>query len=874
MKEKQPIPLPVKAILFLPAIIALLAINLWAGGGSGPPWNQSDDPADDGSIYQMPAYVEGEVMVKLESPDSLLMEDINAQFATATRRFFPQLGIFLLDIGEQDISMLIYNLKQLPDVTWAKPNFEVIPLQSVQGSFALPDEADQGSYLDQPAATMLNLPDVHQLYTGDNIRVAVIDGGVDYDHPAFEGAVISGFDYVDNDPEAYDEPGGDNSGHGTFIAGVIHLMAPDAEIISYRVSDVDGNSDGNLVAEAILQAIQDDCQIINLSLVTTGRHETMASAIKFAKSFNILVIAAAGNGQHETELYPACDPYVIGVGAIDENSIPADFSYAAEYIDIYAPGVDIYCPYQDNGYAWWSGTSFAAPFVTGQAALIYSTNVPDYVARNWVVEAISSTVSSLGGEYGDGFTTTGGIINPLASLLLEPPMFALIIDLWNRGEVIQVQREVSGSWDQQILVGATSDDFDIPYTVEISPSASFIKSYNCDREFVPSHVYFHMDPDGLSNGYYQDTVFINVEGAYNNPVMHIYTLHVSDDPLPIHSYFSCTDSVWNLYCGQYWPYYCSFAIQAYQKFNLNYFPVEAPYTIWQDANPEFVVLEASEGADGITPDGYHFDINVANSLPEGVYYDTVFASVEGSVDTVIFQPFELHITEGDSMWIDVVGDLPEGAYAVDDIINHHYHIYFGDIEINSTRIDTFFLSINYTGVPSDYTLDIYMKEYMDDTSSYNFIDIPRSGVTIDTIRVIMDWSGHTHTSTGSYLRWYKVEIPDAINGFRVLNFNFDVVENSQAPSIPENPGIAYGISNYPNPFNPATNFDFSLPKAGHVRLEIYNMLGQKVGTPTDQFYEAGTHSVEWNGSNFASGIYFYKITAGEFTETKKMLLVK
>ncbi len=80
--------------------------------------------------------------------------------------------------------------------------------------------------------------------------------------------------------------------------------------------------------------------------------------------------------------------------------------------------------------------------------------------------------------------------------------------------------------------------------------------------------------------------------------------------------------------------------------------------------------------------------------------------------------------------------------------------------------------------------------------------------------------------------------------------------------------------NYPNPFNPATTMSFSLPDAVDVKLEIYNIMGQKVTTLIDDRREAGNHVVQWDGSDAASGIYFYRITAGQYTESKKMLLLK
>ncbi|MFQ6002502.1 MAG: T9SS type A sorting domain-containing protein [Candidatus Zixiibacteriota bacterium] len=87
------------------------------------------------------------------------------------------------------------------------------------------------------------------------------------------------------------------------------------------------------------------------------------------------------------------------------------------------------------------------------------------------------------------------------------------------------------------------------------------------------------------------------------------------------------------------------------------------------------------------------------------------------------------------------------------------------------------------------------------------------------------------------------------------------------------------FQNYPNPFNPTTNIRFSLPRSGHVKLDIYNILGKRVTTLVDEDLTAGNKLVTWDGRNdsgkeVASGVYFYKLKAGEYSETKKMILMK
>jgi hypothetical protein len=80
--------------------------------------------------------------------------------------------------------------------------------------------------------------------------------------------------------------------------------------------------------------------------------------------------------------------------------------------------------------------------------------------------------------------------------------------------------------------------------------------------------------------------------------------------------------------------------------------------------------------------------------------------------------------------------------------------------------------------------------------------------------------------------------------------------------------------NYPNPFNPTTNIEFSIPKLSNVKLIIYNQLGQTVATLVNERLSAGNYSVDWNAEGFPSGVYFYRITAGDFTQTRKLLFTK
>jgi len=113
------------------------------------------------------------------------------------------------------------------------------------------------------------------------------------------------------------------------------------------------------------------------------------------------------------------------------------------------------------------------------------------------------------------------------------------------------------------------------------------------------------------------------------------------------------------------------------------------------------------------------------------------------------------------------------------------------------------------------------------------------------------------------------------NGDRIEIFNL-TSKSSSEENLPE----SYGLEqNYPNPFNPTTTISFNLPTAGNARIEIFNVLGKLVAVPFNDIAQSGTTTVEWNGRNasgeiVSSGIYFYRLTADNYTETKKMTLLK
>lgn len=275
-------------------------------------------------------------------------------------------------------------------------------------------KSSEDSYENQWAISKIKLREAQKITTGAGMIVAVFDTGIDKTHPLFDpikhpGRVLQGYDFVsnDNDPSEVYIEGSKAYGHGTHVAGIISLVAPDAIILPVRVLDGNGiGTDWNLVkALRYVAAFRDQnrpVQVMNMSFSTPDRSDVAESVLHDAVKGRvdgtelelrrrIVVVAAAGNNSSSLPYFPAMESVceqdeILSVAASMPNDLLAYFSnYSSpqrcepgdpllSWVNVMAPGHRIISSMPDARYGTWSGTSMASPFVAGLAALVRAKN--------------------------------------------------------------------------------------------------------------------------------------------------------------------------------------------------------------------------------------------------------------------------------------------------------------------------------------------------------------------------------------------------------------------------------------------------------------------------------------------------------------------
>ena len=243
-----------------------------------------------------------------------------------------------------------------------------------------------------------------------DVIIAVVDSGVDLDHPDLVNSLVNGYNFVDTT-----QPPDDEYGHGTQVAGIIVAegnngvgivgVAPKCRVMPLKV--LNGNGEGlcSDVVAAILYAADHGCRVINLSLGTYFHSKVLESAVAYAAQADCVIVAAGGNDGSGEPCYPAAYAQAVGVGALRQSLVATRFSNRATYIDVSAPGRHIQTTTRDGAYDSVDGTSASAAHVAGVAALMLSRDRT--LSQDIVRAAIMSSAQDLEAQGWDNATGMG-----------------------------------------------------------------------------------------------------------------------------------------------------------------------------------------------------------------------------------------------------------------------------------------------------------------------------------------------------------------------------------------------------------------------------------------------------------------------------------
>jgi subtilisin family serine protease/subtilase family serine protease len=404
-------------------------------------------------------FVAGEILVKFApGSNARSQSDVHRQSGGIPMDRIARTGVQRIWVPIGDEAAAIARYRRNPNVLYAEPNFiRTIPSLTSQGTDpqVLPGDAyfaeqwalhntgqmfqcihlffgDWCFYQGTPDAD-IDAPEAWVISTGAPVPVAVIDSGVDYRHPDLAGRYLGGYDFFNGDPDPIDD-----HGHGTHVAGTIAAamdnltgsppkqegvvgVAPNAVIVAYKVCGPDGSCSDFAIQQAIAAAVVNGAKVINMSLGGPEFSQSTYDAVQDAWSAGLVIVAAAGNNGTTTPFYPAAYDNVISVAAFDEDHRRPSFSNYGSWVDIAAPGNAIMSSYPmftcaasdipgDTGcYTWSSGTSMAAPHVSGAAALVWSR--PDVTSNSEVTSILLSSADPVGVSSVrlDSWTIHGGL---------------------------------------------------------------------------------------------------------------------------------------------------------------------------------------------------------------------------------------------------------------------------------------------------------------------------------------------------------------------------------------------------------------------------------------------------------------------------------
>jgi hypothetical protein len=730
--------------------------------------------------------------------------------------------------------------------------------------------------------------DIHKGEEGDStIILAITDSGVDWDHPdlvdniwnnlgedadgdnhtlewngtqwVFDPGDLNSID--DDDNGFIDDLVGwnfddnnnnpdDNDNHGTVVSGLSNAVTNNqigVASISYNlncmpVKGFDYNS--------VIYAAENGADIINCSwgyyLFTMADLE----AVEYATGLGSIIVAAAGNESANIFHYPAAFPNVIAVAGVNNQDLKAVSSSYGIFIDVCAPVGDLWTTIRNGGYTTVGlGTSHAAPQVTGLLGLIKSyhpTWTNDQILTQLVGTAENIDLLNPGYENLLG----SGRINAFHSLadtnIVAPQKLKLLSQLLYLGdenttqssypgEIINLSLEI-----QNFSVGVYANNFSVTLTTN-DPDIQIL-----DGEYVgflpADHIIELIDEFQIQISPSATTHIANLTYQYSAEVPIVLGDEFSFDIIVNPDGVLVWEGVEN---GQDYS----------GEFIKNYLTTKNAYLHLYTTNP----VLSYNGLDAAFLSFGNFGSNGLNT-PFNNFHATI-------VQDYLESGGRVYLEGGDALGFDQYQDSVLfslfGISSVDD---------GGTNFINSLQGQDTTITQGMLFTSSTQTNIAYIDKYFPDSNGVvAFYESSYGNVAVQSIGT---YGQRTFCFSYALAELVDGDPPTTRDSLiqRILNF-FEVPITSIEDEL-QLPTKFTLMQNYPNPFNPNTKIKYSIPQSSNVRIKVFDILGNEIETLVNEEKPVGTYELTWYAEGLPSGVYFYQLKAGDFIETKKMVLVK
>ncbi|MFZ1289310.1 MAG: S8 family serine peptidase [Melioribacteraceae bacterium] len=851
-----------------------------------------------------------------------------------------------------DINYVQKELANLPEIEWAEPHYlDKIDLTPNDPSFQTSQQ-----YLN-----VIKAQEAWDVNTGsEEIIIAIVDTGVDWEHPDLSANIWNNSDEIDNngidddvngfidDVRGWDfggtagiadnNPEEDRADHGTLVAGLASAVTNNeigiasigfkSKLMAVKTAqdNIRSESGTALVAfgyEGIVYAADKGAKIINCSWGSNNFSNAAQAVIDYAISKGALVVAAAGNDNSDDGFYPANYNGVLSVAGTDNSDIKASWSNYGTKVDVCAPGVDVYSTWQDDPfYISADGTSLSSPITAGLAALVanqFSAFTPLQIAEQ--IRVNCDNIDNLNLLY--NFQLGAGRINAYKSLTntnsksvrISNLIFSEIGDgdgIYESGETINVSPTFANylSAISSLTVNIETDN----QNLQIEKNGGNIGALSTLQNFNTPSDFFSIS----INENAKENIDINLKLTYTdnnyadfewitisiNPTYEIQTSENLSITFTSNGSIGFDDYPTNL-----------------KGNGLRY--KDGPNVIFESSliygTSSNSIVSSARNSDGdkdldfsiITPIKVNVNSELADKEGYAVFNDALAQPKSLGIETE-FYTYSFSEENSDFMFV---------RYSMknktNEEINNFYIGQYWDFDIDDTSYDDDIIeydSINNFGYIFDDNADpvsTYIGLAVLSEGQKNFFAMNDKGINNPTI----SWDGFSDEEKWSSLTngiKYSSTGPNDISlvistgPFNLQpnvkhNFDFLIAAGDNFESLNEIiirakqkynetltsinfsneiiPEKFELYQNYPNPFNPTTTIKYSIPKnekreMSNVKIMVYNVLGKEIKTLINQKQNPGNYEINFDASDLSSGVYFYKLTYGNFSSIKKMILLR